>query len=128
MFRPEVKMTRVARCAAIMVILAAACSSGDAFAAGHHVKVSGNIALIPPSPGVTVDPLPKRRVHVSWQRALGAAKKEWGLKTRQVEVIVRATVTDNIQYAMGWAVVADMTTYNPAPGSNTVLRQDGDYG
>jgi hypothetical protein len=94
--------------------------AGTASASTLHVKVSGNIALIPPSPNVTVWRVPKRNVHVSWQRALNAAKKSWGLTSAQIEVMVRAAVADNNVYARGWAVVADMITPNPAPGSNTV--------
>ena len=76
--------------------------------------------MIPSSPGVSISRLSKRSVHVSWQRALQAAKKAWGLDNEHVEAIVRAAVTDESRYVRGWAVVADMISNNPAPGSNTI--------
>jgi hypothetical protein len=117
---PEAEMSRTVVQALVVVAATGTLFANTAFASTFHVKVSGNIALIPPSPNVTVSPLSKREVHVSWQRALTAAKKSWGLTNKQIEVVVRAAVADNSVYARGWAVVADMITHNPAPGNNTV--------
>jgi len=103
--------------------LTGACSFSGVLAAHAHVTVTGNIALVPASPGAIVSPLPKRKVRVSWQQALRAARKAWGLETKQVEVIVRAAVSKDGNYGAGWAVVADMITHNPAPRNTTVYNQ-----
>ncbi len=116
-------MKTVGRLLCSSAALAAACLFNTAFATAPHVKVSSNVALIPTAPGVTVDRLPKRKVHISWRRALHAAKREWGLETRQVEVVVRAVVSDEHIDVAGWAVVADLTTHNPAPGNTTVYNE-----
>jgi hypothetical protein len=102
-------------------------------AARPQVKVSSNVALVPLSSNVTVSAVPKRKVHVSWQRALRSAEKEWGLNSAQVEVIIRAEVSVGSLHVIGWVVVADLVTHNPAPGSNAtydkmVIVVDGKTG
>lgn len=116
-------MRGIGRILSIAAALAAASLGGAAFAGAPHPRVTGNVALVPASPGATVSLLPKRNVRVSWQRALRAAKKDWGLRTRQVEVIVRAVVTKDSSHGAGWAVVADLTTHNPAPGNTTLYAR-----
>lgn len=112
-----------ARIGILFVALACLSPLTSAEAAGLHVKVTGNVALVPPAPGVVVSRLPKRRVHVSPARALQAAKHEWHLQTKQVDEIVRGAASDDSNYGAGWLVVADLQTHSPAPGNSTVYSK-----
>ena len=111
---------RAAYVSGLLAALFFSLGSGTALA---HPRVSGNIRLIPPSPRVTVAPLPKRAVHAGARRALRAAEQAWGLRSGQIEVIVRAVVTENGLAVAGWAVVARMLTHSPAPGYRLVYSE-----
>lgn len=98
--------------------------------AAQYIKVSGDISLVPTRPDAVLQPLPASEARVSPFVALDAAKAAWGLTDQQVDPrvgIVRALFSfknDALhQNIRAWIVVANMATYCPAPGCNTVYSK-----
>lgn len=96
----------------------------------EYVKVSGDISLVPTRPDVLLQPLSAAQVRISPFAALDVANADWGLSDQQIDRhvgVVRALISlkhDLLhQNIKAWIVAADIQTYCPAPGCNTVYSR-----